>query len=242
MYTIGLFFLAVYVGCGVLLFVIQRSLIYFPTEPLSHDYKEVTFENGGEYLKTVVLNSGKKNAILYFGGNSEAVVLNGAKYEQQFSDYSVYLVNYRGYGGSSGIPDEETLYADALYIYDKLLSSYNGIVVIGRSLGSGVACYLASERNVEKLVLVTPYDSIQRIAQKRFPLYPMSLLLKDRFNSSSRADRINAEVLILAAEDDQVVGRVHTERLITSLAHVSPSVEIIEGSKQKKQTEKYCSV
>ena len=100
-----------------------------------------------------------------------------------------------------------------------------------------MACYLASERNVEKLVLVTPFDSIQRVAQKRFPLYPMSLLLKDKFNSSSRAARINAEVLILAAENDQVVGRVHTDRLITSLAHVSPDVEIIEGSRHNNISE-----
>ncbi len=229
MHIIGILFTC-YVGFGVLLFVIQRSFIYFPTEPVAHGYDEVVFENGGEHTKSILLNSGNRNAILYFGGNAEAVAHSASEFEYEFPFYSVYLINYRGYGGSSGKPEEKALYSDALYIFDQLSTLYDSVSVIGRSLGSGVASYIASERDVKKLVLVTPFDSIQSVAQKRFPLYPMSILLTDKFNSSGRASKINSEVLILAAENDQVIGGVHTENLIKSFTNSPPSVEIIEDS------------
>lgn len=221
---------ACYVGFGVLLFAMQRSFIYFPSESVAHEYDEVMFENGGETTKSILLNNGNRKAILYFGGNAEAVVHSALEFEAAFSFYSVYLVNYRGYGGSSGKPEEKVLYSDALYIFDKLSEKYESVSIIGRSLGSGVATYVASERAVKKLVLVTPFDSIQSVAQMRFPLYPMSILLKDKYNSSGRASKIDSDVLIIVAENDQVIGRSHTENLMKSFINSSPSVEIIEGS------------
>lgn len=220
---------ACYVGFGVLLFAMQRSFIYFPIDAVPHGYDEVVFENGGEYIQSILLNSGNSNAILYFGGNAEAVAVSASEFETAFSSHSVYLVNYRGYGGSSGKPEEKALYSDALHIFDQLSSSYDSVSVVGRSLGSGVATYVASERVVKKLVLITPFDSIQRVAQKRFPLYPMSILLRDKFNSSERASKINSDVLIISADNDQVIGRVHTENLIEAFINSPPRVKIIEG-------------
>ncbi len=146
------------------------------------------------------------------------------------ASYSVYLVNYRGYGTSEGAPSEAALLSDALAMYDSLVLTHESIFIIGRSLGSGVASYVASERPVKKLVLVTPFDSIQSMAQKQFPFYPMSILLKDKFNSVERAGNIYSDTQILVAEDDKVVRRIHTDKLVESLVNRAPEVVLIQGA------------
>jgi hypothetical protein len=87
------------------------------------------------------------------------------------------------------------------------------VAVIGRSLGSGVAVHLATVRDVSKLALVTPYDSIVRVAQRHFAIVPVSWLLKDTFDSLAKAPRVRAPVLVLVAERDRVIPRAHSERL-----------------------------
>ncbi|WP_227992505.1 MULTISPECIES: alpha/beta hydrolase [Shewanella] len=233
-----------YVGLGVMLYLMQRSFIYFPTGAVEHRFGDMTFENDGASTTSIVLNKGQDKAIIYFGGNAENVAFTAPEFEQAFeptllepelselesSPYSVYLVNYRGYGGSEGSPSEAALLSDALALYDRLVLTHESVFVIGRSLGSGVATYIASERPLKKLVLVTPFDSIQSIAQKQFPFYPMSILLKDKFNSVERAGSIYSDTLILVAEDDKVVRRIHTDKLIESLVNRAPEVVLIEGA------------
>ena len=219
-----------YVGLGVMLYLMQRSFIYFPTGAVEHRFDEVTFENDGASTTSILLNKGQDKAIIYFGGNAENVAFTAPEFERELAPYSVYLVNYRGYGGSEGSPSEAALLSDALAMYDSLVSTHESVFVIGRSLGSGVASYIASERPLKKLVLVTPFDSIQSIAQKQFPFYPMSILLKDKFNSIERAGNIYSDTLILVAEDDKVVRRIHTDKLIQSLVNRAPEVVFIEGA------------
>ncbi|SQH76019.1 conserved protein of unknown function, containing alpha/beta-Hydrolases domain [Shewanella benthica] len=227
-----------YVGLGVMLYLMQRSFIYFPTGAVEHRFDTVTFENDGVSTTSILLNKGQDKAIIYFGGNAENVAFTAPEFEQAFeselsepeSPYSVYLVNYRGYGGGMGSPSEAALLSDALAMYDSLVLTHESVFVIGRSLGSGVASYIASERPLKKLVLVTPFDSIQSIAQKQFPFYPMSILLKDKFNSLGRAGNIYADTLVLVAEDDRVVRRIHTDKLIHSLVNRAPEVVFIDGA------------
>lgn len=202
---------------GVLYFK-QHSLLYFPTPQIPHDFDEIIFSNQGENLNIIVLNKGQQKAILYFGGNSEPVAINAERFSKIFPDYTVYLVNYRGYGGSTGRPGEEENYADAKAIFESLKTQYRDISVMGRSLGSGVATYLASIKEVEKLVLITPYDSIQNVAQGRFPLHPMSILLKDKYNSALKAKDVKAKTMILIAEHDQTIKLARTHNLIKAFA------------------------
>ena len=107
---------------------------------------------------------------------------------------------------------------------------YSTVSVIGRSLGSGIASYVAAQRNVLKLVLVTPFDSITNLAQQSYPLYPIPLLLKDKYNSAGRAHKIKADVLVLVAQRDQIVGRKHSNKLIAAFVKQVPKVNIINGS------------
>lgn len=219
-----------YLFLCLLLYCFQRNFIYFPTKKLDHPYQELTFNNKNESIKVIVLNQGQQKSILYFGGNAEAVVNNAPSYLEDFPNHTVYLVNYRGYGGSSGSPEEQGLYSDALTVFDQIKIKHNTVSIIGRSLGSGVATYLAANRNIENLVLVTPYDSIENVAKSNFPIFPIPLLLKDKFDSVSRISKIKAKTLIIYAEKDTVIPFKHVEYLIDAFPPMQRSVERIKNA------------
>lgn len=210
--------LVVYGAVGVYLYLHQRAMIYFPTLPRSDIRTEwLEIPSQGDVLRVWRLNPGHASALIYFGGNAEDVARNIDDYRRAFSSHTVYLVNYRGFGGSTGVPSEVALYADALTIFDALHKEHGRIDVIGRSLGTGVATYLASQRPVRRLVLVTPYDSLLAVAQGRFPIFPLTFMLHDRFDSLGRARQLHLPALILVAENDRVVPPAHAYRLAGAL-------------------------
>jgi len=221
--TAIIFFTVAYLSIGVLLFIGQRSFLYFPSPVVNHDFDTIIFKNAGESINVIVGNKEKQKAILYFGGNAESVVYNTPIFTNIFPDHAVYLVNYRGYGGSSGSPKEKDIYADASIIFEAIKKKHSEVSIIGRSLGSGVATFLAPKIETGKLVLITPFDSIQNVAQSRFFIYPMSLLLKDKYNSLSRVTSIKAKTLILIAENDKVIGFKHSANLVKAF----PTSQII---------------
>jgi len=222
--------LILYLVGGCLLYIFQRDFMYFPSPQVRHDFEVEQFSNGGEKVDVVVLNRGKMNAIIYFGGNGEQVVYNARDFEANFGNYTIYLVNYRGYGGSSGLPTEDGIYSDAHKIYDSIAKQYQSISVSGRSLGSGVATYLASTRDISKMVLITPYDSILNVAKNKYPIYPISILLKDKYLSVSRVKDIKSNVLILVADQDNVIPAENTDALISAFPLSQIRVEKFESA------------
>ena len=219
--------LAVYLGVGVYLYVKQRSFVYFPTAESQDNHGQVlNLLSNDEQLKIWVLNPNKTNAIFYFGGNAESVEYNNQPFQTWFPNHTLYLMNYRGYGGSTGSPTETALYADALALYDQVSTLHKSISIIGRSLGSGVATYLGANREVKQLALVTPYDSVANVAQAAYPMYPMSLLFKDKYDSISRAQQIHAKVLLIIAENDEMIPRKHSNNLADALLEANVEVEI----------------
>ena len=215
MFKTALFFiLSAYIGAGVFLYFYQHKLLYFPVPERDSHYADMTIKSDGESIHIIVLNKGKEDAILYFGGNAESVAQSADEIAKEFSKYTVYLMEYRGYGKSTGEASERALYHDALKLYDIVKPLHKHIFVSGRSLGTGIATYVAAHREVQKLVLITPYDSIVNVAQQRYPLYPVSLMLKDRYDSLSRVKDIEAKTLIMAAQNDKVVPWDNTKRLI----------------------------
>jgi len=206
-----LLLVAGYLLFAAFLYFYQRKMIYYPVQPdPEFDADEIFIDNDGTRLHGWVLNPGKAKAVIYFGGNSELVSHRRGFFESVFSDHSVYLINYRGYGNSEGSPSEAALFSDALAIYDTLAARHDSIIAYGRSLGSGVAVYLATKRALDRLILLTPYDSITEVAQRAYPLFPVRLLIKDRFDSAARAPDIEVPVLITSAEQDREIGLQHT--------------------------------
>jgi fermentation-respiration switch protein FrsA (DUF1100 family) len=176
-------------------------------------------------------HAGKSPLIIYFGGNAEEVsYLIGES--DEFRGWSLALMNYRGYGLSEGRPGERALFDDAITIY--YYFSHRGdvdpgrIILMGRSLGTGVAVYLAQNRAVKGVILVTPYDSLTSVAQEKFRFLPISFLLKHKFDSVSRAPSISAPLLALAAKDDTIIPPGHAKRLVDKWAGPR-TLEVLEG-------------
>ncbi len=221
----------VYVALCALMFFKQRSLLYHPSAVATlPGVQPQTFHSDGATLQLWQKNLPDAPAVIYFGGNGEEVSGNLPMLVQALPSHAVTVVNYRGYGGSSGSPSEAALFADALAVFDALHASHRDIVVIGRSLGSGVAMYLASQRPVQKLVLVTPYDSIANVAKSRYGFMPINLLLRDKFDSISRVPQVHAPVLVILAEHDVVIARQRSLALIAAFPAQQLRVETLTGT------------
>jgi pimeloyl-ACP methyl ester carboxylesterase len=220
-----------YVAACAALFLFQRSLIYFPQprSPYAGAGTLILPADGADVLVTVRERSGP-SALVYFGGNAEDVSQSLAPLAEAFPDRSLYLMHYRGYGGSSGTPSETALVADALQLFDRVHAQHADIVVIGRSLGSGVAVQLAGRRPAERLVLVTPYDSLQELAARQFPYVPVRWLLRDKFESGKYAGRITAPTLLIAAENDEVIPRASTDALRARFAPGVAALQVVAGA------------
>jgi len=192
------------------LMLFQRSFLYFPAPSTHPNLPSMHLETQGEKLNIIVLNEGHSDALLYFGGNGESVDNAARDFADAFKNHTLYMVDYRGYGHSSGKPTEEALNHDALLLYDHIKAKHSTISVIGRSLGSGVATYLASQRSITKLILVTPFDSIEAVAQGKFPIFPISWMLLDTYDSLSRVPSIHIPTLILIAKRDTLIPNNHS--------------------------------
>jgi pimeloyl-ACP methyl ester carboxylesterase len=153
--------------------------------------------------------------IVYYGGNAEDVT--GQAFEPWPDDWALALINYRGYGGSEGRPSEQALCADAEVVLGALARRPDvdaaRIVLVGRSLGTGVATYVAARRPVRGVVLISPYDSMVALAGHHYPFLPVRLLLRHRFDSIERAPGIRAPLLAIAAERDEIIPSERSRRL-----------------------------
>jgi len=173
--------------------------------------------SGTATVKVWELHAAARPALIYFGGNGEDVGFNIPELERQLPDRAFYLVNYRGYGGSTGVPREGALIGDAEAVYDWVRARHDSIVVMGRSLGTGVATALASRRPVVGVVLVTPFDSIANVGADRYPWMPVRWLIKDPYNSVPRMQQVRAPVLVLVAGQDESIPRARSDALIAAI-------------------------
>lgn len=236
--------LIAYLCAAGLLFAFQRDFLYFPTEKYEHPFERISISSQNETIEVIVLNKGHQKALIYFGGNGEAVAANAKSFSSTFTDVTTYLVNYRGYGGSTGEPTESGIFTDALTIYDEIKKHHSQVSVIGRSLGTGVAVYLAANRTMESVALITPYDSVLNVAKSKFAVFPINLLLKDHFDSLSRAKYIESKVLVVAAEYDQVIEMSHTQNLINAFRNDQVILKVIKntGHNSLSETHEYYDV
>ena len=134
----------VYLGACAALFFFQRSLIYFPQPGSLDSSSQIRLPVDGAELRVSVRPLSGPNALIYFGGNAEDVSASLPWLTNAFADHAIFLMHYRGYGGSSGAPSEPALQADALKLFDKIHAEHPNVVVVGRSLGSGIAVRVAA--------------------------------------------------------------------------------------------------
>ena len=227
--------LAIPLGSSAALYFLQERLIFNPTRTPAvsrpagpgHRRRAITLRmrDGirlrGWWYRPTRSNPESAPAVIYCGGRSEEVSWL-TDLSSTFAGAHVLAVNYRGYGSSEGQPSEQALFSDALELYDWLASQPgvdpHRIALVGRSLGTGVAAYVAARRQVAATVLITPYDSVLELARRRFPLSPVRYLLRHTFESITFAGATRTPVLFLMAEHDDVVPHQHTLKLIDAWA------------------------
>jgi uncharacterized protein len=214
-----------------LLAPVSRRLVY-PAAGTRVAVEETTLELrvGGVALRGWEVNPGRQRSLVYYGGNGEGLDWLVPELAARFPDHTSYLVAYRGYGASEGTPGERVLTEDALAVHDHAAARHHGRVdVVGRSLGSGVAVQVAVRRPVDRLVLITPFDSLVATAADLFPRLPVRHLLQDRWDSAAVARRLGARVLVVRAGRDAVVRPARTDRLLELLPRETAVLDLAEA-------------
>jgi fermentation-respiration switch protein FrsA (DUF1100 family) len=196
----------------------QRELIYFPStariDPASLGLASVSEQvlqtpDGNRLVCWSSRARPGNPTILYFHGNGGNLADRAERVRTyQNSGIGIFMMSYRGYGGSTGRPTEQANVADGKLAYDWLVGSGirpDHIVLYGESLGSGVAVQVALDRPVAGVILDAPYTSIVELGAQVHPFLPVRLLLWDRYETIRYIGRMGAPVLVLHGERDQVV-------------------------------------
>ncbi|HEA23347.1 hypothetical protein LCGC14_1411750 [marine sediment metagenome] len=203
----------------------QERLIFFPSElPLNHEYDfcqefnefYLTADDGARLNAVHIKQDSAKGVILYFHGNS-GNISHLIHVANLFSEkgYESVFVDYRTYGKSKGAMSEQALYDDAQLFYDYLLKTNEEkhIVLYGRSFGTGIATWLASQNTPQKLILESPFFSAVALGQHRFPFLPIDWLSNFRFPSNEFVQKINCPIFIFHGTEDSVIPYESAERL-----------------------------
>lgn len=220
----------VYTGICALLYFNQDDLLFHPQPTNKEEIAEILKTYPGFDTLCFQMKDGNRTygfisrdttntrrpLVLYFGGNAEEVS-HLAEKRTYFPNSKLVMVNYRGFGLSKGIISEKTMFSDALEIYDKLVTNPEidptRVIVIGRSIGTGVATYLSSQRKTSGTVLITPYENMIDVAFEKYPFVPISLLINHRFESDKYAPTISSPMLALISSHDQVIPKHHAYAL-----------------------------
>jgi len=231
----------VYLGAATVLYISQRSLMYFPetahTTPAQAGLPEaeevsLTAPDGVHVVAWHVPPRDDKPVILYFHGNGGALRYRVARFRKLIADgIGLLALEYRGYGGLDGNPTEAGLIADAEAAYAFAAAHYNvqQLVPWGESLGSGVAVALAAERPVGRVILEAPFTSAAAIAAVRYWYIPVGLLMKDQYRNDKRIKNVTAPVLILHGLHDEIIPYAMGEQLFELTKAPKHIVRFLDG-------------
>lgn len=195
-----------------------QSKLIFPVHavpdagPLPPDAEKLSFKTAdGETLVGTYVPADEpsepRTLILGFGGNA----WNGqdvAEYlHELYPDDEVVTFHFRGYAPSTGEPSAEALIADAPLVYDFAVDRIKPVrvVAVGFSIGSGVAATLAGKRQLDGLILVTPFDSLKAVAQSMYPWAPIGPIFAHEIDAAAALKKSKVPVAIIGAERDEIV-------------------------------------
>ena len=154
--------------------------------------------------------------ILYFHGNSRSIK-GWAKYAKDFYryNYDVVLVDYRGFGKSTGKRSEQSMLADMQFVYETLLEKFpeSHLIIYGRSLGSGFACKIASDNKPRYLILDAPYFSFKKTIERFLPILPVKYVLRYHLRTDKWITKVNCHTYILHGTKDWLIPISNSEKL-----------------------------
>jgi uncharacterized protein len=222
--------IAIIVYCigGILLWQLQDYLLFHP-KALAADYK---YEIGTPHRELILpINETDKlsvmqffpadtndtrGVVVYFHGNRENIN-RYARYATNFTKhgYEVWMHDYPGFGKTTGKRTEERFYSDAEIIYQMAAKKYtaDSLIIYGRSLGTGVASYIADHHICRRLILETPYCSMPQLAAAHFPIYPAEQMMKFKLPVYQYLQNITVPVTIFHGTNDEVIPYRHSFRL-----------------------------
>lgn len=214
-----------YTAICIFLYFFQEKIIFHP-ELLPHDHAyrfgRDFEERNFEFSSKVKINAlhfrtaNAKGLVYYLHGNSGSLQSWGNEADLFLDNgYDVLMIDYRGFGKSTGKISQKALYSDANNIYAQLSKEYNekDIVVYGRSIGSGIAAQVASKHSPGKLILEAPYYSFVDLSKHYYPWLPLRLFLRYQLRTDKFVQQISCPIVIFHGTDDKVVYHGSTEKL-----------------------------
>ena len=237
---------AVYFGLALYLFVFQARYVYFPELPsrqveatpadIGLAFQAVTLRTAdGEALAGwFVPASTARGTLLYLHGNGGNI---GHRLDQievfHRLGLNVLIIDYRGYGASSGKPGEEGTYQDALaawtYLTQQKRLAPERIVLFGESLGGSIAAWLAARQPPAGLVIYASFTSVPEMAQALYPMFPASRLVRYRYDTRAALGNVNCPVLILHSPEDEIIPFSHGQALLEAAHEPKRLVQLRGG-------------
>jgi uncharacterized protein len=214
-----------YVALAAIVYLVQERFIFKPEKlhagfKYKYDvpFKELFFDvepgvsiNGLHFMVDKPLG-----LILYFHGNTRSIK-GWAKYAKDFYryKYDVVLVDYRGFGKSTGKRSEHDMLKDMQFVYDSLAAQYteHHIIVYGRSLGSGFAAKIASDNRPRYLILDAPYFNFAKAIKRFLPILPIRFLLRFQLRTDKWIRHVNCHTYILHGTKDWLLPISNSEKL-----------------------------
>jgi uncharacterized protein len=222
---LGLFYAAALAG----VFLMQRQLQYAPGRadpaPVAVGLTGVraatlATPDGETLVLWYAPAQGTQPTILFFHGNAGTIADRAARMSfYQSKGFGAAFLSYRGFGGSTGTPTEAGLMTDAHTAYAFLAAqgvAPGKIVVLGESLGTGVAVQLAASLPVGAVILEAPYTAAVDIAARVYPWLPVRLLMKDQFASAAHIAMVTAPLLVMHGTEDTVIPLAFGQRLFAA--------------------------
>jgi pimeloyl-ACP methyl ester carboxylesterase len=220
-----IYIIAGYAVLIIIVYLVQEKFIFKP-EKLRPDFlyqynvpfKELFFdiEPGVRINGLHFYVKDPNGLILYFHGNTRSIK-GWSKYAKDFYryNYDVVMVDYRGFGKSTGVRNEKEMLNDMQVVFDTLASQYHEqhIIVYGRSLGSGFATKLASDNSPRYLILDAPYYSFRKAVQRFLPIFPMRYVLRYHLQTDKWIRNVNCHTYILHGTKDWLIPIKHSEKL-----------------------------
>jgi uncharacterized protein len=219
-----------YIIAGILLlsiaaYFLQEKFIFKP-EKLSPDFQfsyDIPFreyffdvEPGVRINGLHFHREGARGLVLYLHGNSRSIK-GWAKYARDFYryHYDVVLVDYRGFGKSTGKRSEKEMLTDIQFVYDCLIKDHpeHHIIVYGRSIGSGFAAKLASDNKPRYLILDAPYYSFRKVVERFLPILPVKYVLRYHLRTDKWIRHVNCHTYIIHGTRDRLIPIRHSEKL-----------------------------
>jgi pimeloyl-ACP methyl ester carboxylesterase len=215
----------IYGAVLLLVYLVQERLIFKP-EKLAHDFKykydspfrELFFDvEPGVRINGLHFHVPKpRGLILYFHGNTRSIK-GWAKYAKDFYryQYDVVLVDYRGFGKSTGKRSEREMLSDMQFVYETLLKDYaeDHLVIYGRSLGSGFATKIASDNRPRYLILDSPYYSFLKVVERFLPILPARWIIRYQLRTDLWIRKVNCHTYIIHGTKDWLIPIAQSENL-----------------------------